>query len=189
MKSIIIAALLAASAAPLSGCADPLGPVTPGTLLFEVEYVNHAWGFTWDGYYVDAEGAVWSYSLANPWEHDGQETWTGGELLEKYVQGRSLTRVLSAAEVAERYEAVGAAAAGPLGPRQGRCADAGTIRYHALVYDAEQERYTRVLLYQAGDVAQANHSPAAQALTEWLREIRPAGFHDGSGCAPTNEGI
>ena len=185
MKSLLTTALLALSLSPLAGCADPFGPdLTPGTLLFEVEYVNHAWGFTWEGYYVDAEGVVWSYSLGQPWAHAGQEAWTGAELVEKYGQGRTLARVLSAAEVAERYAAVGAAAAGPLGALQGRCADAGTIRFSALVYDPSTERYRRVLLYQAGDVAQANHAAAAEALTEWLREIRPDGFADGTSCAP-----
>jgi hypothetical protein len=169
LLSLALPLVLSLSAA---ACAEPLTPPAPGSVLFEVEYVNFAWGPSWNGFIVDAEGRVYSYDLGGtnlrPAEGD---VFTAAELEAKYAHQRRLVTTVAAAEAASRYARVADALAGPLTPPKGGCADAGTIRYSALLYDASAGTYRRLLLHQRGDVAQANTSPAARELYRWLEQL------------------
>lgn len=175
-----------AAALSLGACETASGPdpVAPGSLLFEVEYANAAWGPVFYGAYIDAEGGVYAYDLGERrWDPADDESFTGAELMEKYSRGRERLRTLAVAEVQQRYAAVADARQGELSDLRGACADAGILRYSALVYDAATERYTRLLLHQKGDVAQTNFSPAARQLREWLDEVTENEF-DYSICDP-----
>src|SRR3982751_2224623 len=170
LLSIALPLVLSLSAA---SCAEALTPPpAPGSVLFEVESVNFAWGRNWNGFVVDAEGRVYAYDLGDtnllPAESD---VFTAAELEAKYAHKRRLVTTVAAAEAAARYARVADALPGPLTPPKGVCADAGTVRYSALLYDASAGTYRRLLLHQRGDVAQANTSPAARELYHWLAQV------------------
>ena len=76
-----------------------------------------------------------------------------------------------AAEAASRYARVGDAMSGSITPPQGVCADAGIMRYSALLYDGSTGTYRRILLHQRGDVARTNTSAAARELYRWLKQV------------------
>ncbi|HKP75398.1 MAG TPA: hypothetical protein VJT67_07620 [Longimicrobiaceae bacterium] len=174
LLSAVLPLLLSLAAA---SCAEPLAPPPPGRFLFEVEYVNFAWGFSYHGFVVDEEGHVYSYDLADTRQPppSGDE-FTAAELEAKYAHRRALAGSVAAAEVQARYARVGDALAGSLTPEQGMCADAGTTRYTALLYDAPTGTYHRLLLHQNGDVARTNTSPAARELFRWLAEVTTPGI-------------
>jgi hypothetical protein len=174
LLSIVLPLALCLSAA---SCTEPLAPPDPGSVLFEVESINFAWGRSWSGFVVDAEGRVYSYDLGDtnlsPPEGD---VFAATELEAKYAHKRRLVTTVAAAEAASRYARVADALAGPLTPPKGVCADAGTVRYSALLYDASAGTYRRLLLHQRGDVAQANTSPAARELYRWLEQVTSTGI-------------
>ena len=179
--------LTAVCALALASCAEPLTPPEPGQFLFEVEYANSAWGWSWNGYVVDAEGHVYSYDLDDTHQFPpAADEIPAAELEGKYAHRRALVRSVSAAEVQARYAQVGGALAGTLTPEQGVCADAGIARYTALIYDASSGTYRRLLLHQRGDIARTNTSPAARDLYHWLADV--TGTHWSSGvCDPFGE--
>jgi len=154
-------------------CAETLTPAPdPGSVLFEVEYVNFAWGRSWNGFVLDAEGRVYAYDLGdtNLWPAEG-DVFAASELEAKYAHQRRLVTTVAATEAASRYARVADALSGTLTPPKGVCADAGTVRYSALLFDASAGTYRRLLLHQRGDVAQANTSPAARELYRWLEQV------------------
>ncbi len=51
------------------------------------------------------------------------------------------------------------------------CADFGTISYMAYTYNEETQRYTPVVVYQAGDYARENLSSQAKQLFDWLKNV------------------
>ncbi|HSU16276.1 hypothetical protein [Longimicrobium sp.] len=164
------AGLVAASAS----CAETFIPrLEPGSALFEVEYTNAAWGRRWNGFYVDAQDRVYSYDLGDArfdLEGSGDE-FTAAELAAKYAHDAKLVTTLAPGEALARYDGVRAVLTTPLTAPRGMCADAGTLRFSALVYDARTDTYHRVLLHQSGDVAQANLSPVALNLYHWLSGV------------------
>jgi len=169
--------LSAIAALALASCAEPLTPPEPGEYLFEVEYVNFAWGFSYHGFVVGGDGRVYSYDLSDTRQPPpAGDEFTPGELQAKYAHRSALVGSVSAAEAQSRYARVADALAGALTPEQGACADAGTTRFTALVFDAATGKYRRVLLHQRGDVARTNTSPAARELFHWLADVTGNGL-------------
>lgn len=171
--STLTAAVLVASG---SACSSAVGgePLEPGSVLFEVEYVNFAWAPTWVGFYVDRDGNVFRYRLDDPGPSgSADEVFSEAELREKYDQNPELLKTLDASEVAARYQRADEAIAGPYTEPRNACADAGVIRYSAMVYVPSAGTYRRVLLRQTGDVARANLSAAARELFAWLKQVDP----------------
>jgi hypothetical protein len=169
LLSIALPLVLSLSAA---SCTESLALPDPGSVLFEVEYVNFAWGRSWNGFVVDAEGRVSSYDLGdtNLWPPEG-DVFTATELEAKYAHQRQLVTTVAASEAASRYARVADALAGSITPPKGACFDAGTVRYSALLFDASTGTYRRLLLHQRGDVGQTNTSPAARELYHWLEQV------------------
>lgn len=150
--------------------------------LFEVEYVNFAWGLTWKGFYVDHDGDVWTYELDAPWPHADASSYTAQELLEKYEAGRVKVAHVDGDRLRRMFDLVDDAARGTLTDPVNRCADAGEVSFRAWSSDTATERYRPVLLRQEGDWARENTSAAARELYSWLKSLVP-GFGL-MGCEP-----
>jgi len=175
-RLLSIALPLALSLAGAS-CTEPIAPPDPGAVLFEVESINTAWSWSWQGLVVDADGKVYAYDLSDtaPWSYSDEDHFTAAELEAKYAHHRKLERAVPAGEAASMYARVGDALAGTVTPPQGVCADAGIIRFSALLYDESTGTYRRLLLHQRGDVARTNTSPTARELYQWLADVTATG--------------
>jgi len=150
--------------------------------LFEVSYVNYAWGFAASGFHLDREGDVWRYTLEAPWPGADASSFTEEQLLEKYDAGRALLTQVEADRLRRMFALVDDAERGPLTDPVHRCADAGTVEFIAWMYDSATARYKPVPLRQEGDWARDNRSAAARELVRWLKELVPGSGI--SGCEP-----
>lgn len=171
LKFALATAVIVLTAA---SCSDVFGGdfPEPGSVLFEVEYQNSAWGWDWHGFWIDAEGRVFSFDVPeNRWDRADGEVFSERMLRDKYDHGRELVKTLPPGEAEAKYALVGAVVQGALSERRGVCADAGTMRFSAMVYDPMSATYRRVLLHMRGDQAQTNTSPAARELLRWLEEV------------------
>ncbi|MDH3892539.1 MAG: hypothetical protein OEV49_15850 [candidate division Zixibacteria bacterium] len=143
-------------------------------ILFEVGYVNGAWGYRCEGWYIDGSGRRYSYHYEHdddPWRPENHEAITEQELLEKFSHGAEFLGVVDPAEVAASKALIPASAVGTMSDVARRCADFGTARYLAYVRDDSTLTYRTVLLYQHGDMAYRNLSVEARTLFDWLREV------------------
>jgi hypothetical protein len=152
--------------------------------LFEVEYVNYAWAPTWQGFYVDREGRVFSYDLSGSRDAElADSVLTPEQVARKYDHARALVKTLPDGEAARRYEQVGSAQFGPFTEQTFVCADAGGLQYSAWIYRESDGRYHRLLLHLRGDIAQANRASAARELYHWLADVTGTDA-PGVGCDP-----
>lgn len=153
---------------------DSTGLGATGDVLFEIEYVNFAWFPTWQGYYIDSDGSVWSYDRSDKRDSypPTKSSYSSQELTEKFSAKRAHVRTLSSSEILEKQALILPAAFGPLSVVQARCADAGVLTYRAYTYDFVRRRYTPVLLYEQGDRAQENRSGQARQLFSWLDSLQ-----------------
>jgi hypothetical protein len=176
-------AVLATAAWVWTGQATP--PSQPeASPLFEVEFVNFAWGRVWRGTWIDHDGHVYSFDLGRARESGyGDSVMTAARLTRKYDHERTLVKTLPPGEAAGRYALVARAARGPFSAEREACADAGTARFSAWIYHAADGTYHRLLLHQRGDVAQANLSPAARELYHWLAGVTGSPTR-GASCEP-----
>lgn len=152
--------------------------------LFQVEYVNYAWGAAWNGLYVDHVGRIYTYDLAGEtWTPQQEASFTTEELLEKYNHNKERIDTLDPAVLAQQRALIPAAGIGTLTEPTPRCADFGILTFSAFTYDARTDRYTPVLLRQEGDMARTNTSNSAALLVAWLKTLDDERF-DNEYCLP-----
>ena len=154
--------------------------------LFEVEYVNFAWGGQYNGIYIDREGRVFSYDPSCPnstFQRPEKGVYTRAMLDDKYsgycvqigtVDGETLARMTAL---------VGPASQGQYTERENTCYDAGGTAFNAFLFDAETGLYQTVLLRQCGDWSWRNTSAEAATLFDWLKQVMGGGGGGGPcGC-------
>jgi hypothetical protein len=145
-------------------------PVAEAQYLFEVQYLNHAWGYQLSGFYIDDRGRVYRYDHSDAvWQPARWDVFTPAELAQKFSRNRTGDGQVDAVTLRAMHALIDPASRGPLSDPVARCADAGTHTY--LAYQFEAGVYRPVLLYQAGDLAQLNRSESARVLFAWLRTI------------------
>lgn len=171
------------------GCELTAGEEAPAldqTYLFEIEYINHAWGRFWYGTYVDNQGRVYRYALGSEdaWRPVRGDAFTEAELRRKYSHGDSLLGTVTLSTLRDRAAMIPAAADGALSEPVYPCRDAGTITFRTFLYDADARLYRPVLLYQAGDEARQNRARSARLLTGWLQTLDDRFTDADAFCAP-----
>lgn len=147
-------------------------PPTSGEYVFEIEYINHAWGVHHEGVVIDNQGRMYRYD--NPaWAATQKEMpviYSAADLKAKYGASLAFIKELTKSEV-EGYFAQANAVTGTLGDPVTRCADAGSTSYIAYIYDNETQRYKRLTLMVRGDMRQTHSDARATSIAEWLRTL------------------
>ncbi len=157
------------------------------TYLFEVEYVNHAWGLAWHGLVIDRAGNINAYDHSHEiWQPSDSAWYTESELSDKYEHGSRHVGHVDDATIAQQFGWI-ASVADQLSSPQYPCADAGGLVYRAFRYEAASGRYRPLLLRQEGDQTQENTSDAAEELAGWLRNLVSA--LEDPGVTPFDEGM
>jgi len=137
--------------------------------LFEIMYLNYAWGFQLRGIYIDNQGHVYKYNHSHEvWRPSNTEFYTEKELLRKYESNKEFIETVNKQTLLEMYNLIKAADEGKLSKAVQKCNDAGTTAYIAYLFDSKASTYKPLLLYQTGDWAQKNLSESAKVLYEWL---------------------
>ena len=154
----------------LAGCGDSNSPV-PGNqrYFFEIEYINHAWGTRHNGYVFDHEGKVFAYDHGNQeWKPQDKENVTAQELEAKFSSNRRQATFVSPGALAEMIGNLKRVDPKNLSDSRRLCADAGATAYRAWIFNHDSETYQPLLLRLEGDHFQANLSPEADTVYEWL---------------------
>lgn len=139
--------------------------------LFEIEYVNYAWGSTWVGIVIDRDGIVRAYNRnGEGWGPASDVSFSAGELADKYASEARVVGSLDVDEVQRQFDRVASVDDSFTEPNWG-CFDAGRFTYTVFHFDETTERYAPVVLREEGDRARANTSPGAEAVAAWLRDV------------------
>jgi hypothetical protein len=157
--------------------------------LFEVEYVNFAWGVTWKGFYIDRLGEIVVYDRGDlPWAPEVERSIREDELVKKYALGRRSVGQVSPASLVEGFALIRKVKE-EFSQSDIVCYDAGGLGFTAFAYDAPSARYVPLTLREEGTHPRQNTSAAARELTRWLtalvRELEIPGVSlFGDQCAP-----
>jgi len=142
--------------------------------LFEIEYVNHAWGYVHNGSYIDNKGNVFSYKYGfqdDPWQPKSYDYFSARELIEKYNHQRTSCDELDQSIIKERQKLISLAIEGSYSDTTNVGADMGSLSYICYIYDSDNDLYYPIILEIKGDWEYKNESEAAGTLVEWLKTI------------------
>ncbi len=150
------------------------GEVIEQKVLYNISYVNFAWGYSHNGIYIDNEGNVFEYKFTDGdagWINTRDETYTEEEILANFTRPSIRSRIdkIDRATLLEKYKLIKPASEGEIVRTSGG-ADMGSFSYTAYLFNSQTKQYKAVILDSFGDWKVENRSPSAKALHQWLRQ-------------------
>lgn len=143
-------------------------------ILFEVSYVNFAWGHQDHGIYIDRSGNVYSFEYGpkdSYWRPKGSPNPTEADFMERYSHNRKFLKKIPSDVLLEKYRLIQTASSGELTERRHTAYDAGAKIYQCFLYDDKSQGLRPVLLKLEGNESQENLSPSAISLVSWLNQL------------------
>jgi hypothetical protein len=167
MALILVVILCCSDKCPTESDAE-LGPPS---LVFGRTFINWAWGYRHDGWYIDSTGAINSFEYTiddSMWRIEEDTLITLDELAKMESLSTPTDRVIPQDSLARMITLIGPVAHTPAPQPTRRCYDFGIIRYVAYVWDDDRSGYRILTLYQAGDYACKHELRQAVLLYKWL---------------------
>ncbi len=158
----------------LTSCSENL-PTFKQKVLFEVHYVNYAWGYVNNGYLIDSLGYARSFNLKENkinWHSPDSTGYISlSDMNDNLSHCDSVIFHLNPDSLALYVGKIYKASKGQISKPQMVMADAGSIRYSAFIYNEKLHKYKEVLIKEWGDWMITNDSQEAQDIYDWLIRI------------------
>ena len=151
----------------LTGCemTNDLHPTT----IFEVQYINYAWGYQHSGLIIDASGNVREFNLPSEWNYPDTAGFISKAAMEENMaQLGEKTCTVSKVELGKYSDRLIHAQAGKLTTPKHQMCDFGSLSYSGYIYEPGNHRYRYVLIRQTGDFYVENLSRDASEIYDWL---------------------
>jgi len=148
-------------------------------VYFEYHYINHAWGYTENGWVIDNESKMWGYDLPEHYRWPDSTGHLSHEDLQYNLdQADTLLLSFKCNEMEKYTKLIGGAAEGNISEPKSRGADMGASILSCYAYESSSDSYRRILLAVMGDWEQFNQSAEAEELVDWLSEFGVAFMAD-----------
>jgi hypothetical protein len=137
---------------------------------FQVEYVNHAWGFNHSGFYITPAGEMYTYDKATPWIFAENNHIQRSDLLTNIGVSKKQDTLIGSIDLEHYHYLALMALDGKMSDIQMRGADMGLHLCKIIVPNSGvlPNDYREVILSQTGDTETHNLAPEAALITEWL---------------------
>jgi len=141
-------------------------------ILFQVDYINYAWGYQHSGFIIDINGKVLSYSNPESWNfHDDEMNLTEDQVTEN-ISRCSLTGITIPKEELDKYAGYirNIASSKVTAPRN-VAADAGTTQYICYQFDEYSDVCKGSLIKTEGDFSSENLNFYSKKVALWLKDV------------------
>lgn len=161
---IIIFAIAAA------GCKKNLSPVNDQQLMFQMDYINYAWGYQHSGFLMDGEGKIYTYENPVSWNFPDANFNLSEDQVAANIQFSTNSGRVSREEVAKFGSYIDNIAMGKISGLKNTGNDEGTIQF--ICYRASGNgSYKGTLIRMEGDFTCENLNFYSRKVVTWLREI------------------
>ncbi|MCJ7449769.1 MAG: hypothetical protein MUO72_19000 [Bacteroidales bacterium] len=141
-------------------------------ILFQVEYMNAAWGPQHHVRLVDSSGIVTSYDLPVIWNHPNSNGYISlFKMNENIVQTGEIDCTINKNILKKYFNKLDEAEKGDISDPEHRMYDAGITIYSGFLYDSHKEMYKQVFIRQVGDMYIENESNDANDIYNWMITI------------------
>lgn len=134
-------------------------------VLFEYEYVNHAWIYTHFGWMIDAEGQILGYTRTDDWIHPADNHISKEDLIHNLNLCDTVFGTADELKLLKYYDLRYDFASSEVDTADQYMADAGTGTLFVYIWDSKKQSYNRAVLASRGDIQMTNqHFNAAGAI-------------------------
>jgi len=140
-------------------------------VLFQYEYINHAWGYRHHGFMISPDGNVHGFSQPAEWkEYDSTGLISSADLEFNLDQCDTLCGAVDTDSLNEFFNQIEEIRTGEIKDSEVYMADAGTGVFSAWYWSSKDSMYERVFLISNGDTNLENTNAKVDKLVEWLKK-------------------
>jgi hypothetical protein len=141
-------------------------------VLFQYDYVNFAWGYVHEGFYIDDDGNVLTYENPDNWNYNSKDyNLTEGQLAENLSRCRKSGIQISKDELAKYSAHIKNIASSKVTALKSVGADAGTSVFICYEFSEESGIYKGFLIKMEGDNTCENLNFYSKKVSLWLKDV------------------
>jgi hypothetical protein len=142
------------------------------TIIFQYEYINYAWGYQHNGFIIDNEGNILTYSNPEDWNfRDKDLLLTEDQVSENTSKCHLSGRKISPGELKKYSAYIKNIASSEVTAPKNVAADAGTAEFVCYQYSETSKTYKGYIIKTEGDFTRENLNFYSKKVVMWMKEI------------------
>jgi hypothetical protein len=141
-------------------------------ILFQYEYINYAWGYVHEGFYVDDAGNVLHYNNPEKWNFHSQYYNLNEKQIDENLSKCTRSDIKIDIEDLSKFTSyIDNISSSRITAKKSEGADAGTAVYVCYTYNSQGGIYKGTLVKMEGDFTCENLNFYSKKVSMWLSEI------------------
>jgi hypothetical protein len=166
-----IAVLLIASVF-VTGCKKNVVISNKQAMLFQVDYVNYAWGYQHNGFIIDSEGNILTYKNPENWNFPDKNLTLNQSLVKANLGSCTNTGKKVPSEELKKYAGyIKNISLSKVTAPKNVAADAGSLQYICYQYSDSSGIYKGSIIKMEGDFTCENLNFFSKKVSLWLKNI------------------
>lgn len=156
----------------MTGCKKSIVLSDKQVILFQLEYVNYAWGYQHNGFLIDNDGNVLTYNNPEDWNFTGDDL-----ILSERQVNENLGKCIHSGKKIPKDELLKYAgyinniASSKVTALKNVAADAGSTEFICYQYSEHTGMYRGYLIKMEGDFTRENLNFFSKKVSAWMKEI------------------
>lgn len=172
MKKIIVFILLLFPALSSESCREKSIISHEQGILFQMDYVNYAWGYHHYGFMIDSDGRILTYENPEKWNFpDDNLILTEDQIAENISMCRISGEKIPAETLNKYTSYIDNIAGSKVTARRQTGADAGTLQFICYKFSGNSMMYKGFLIKTEGDFTAENLNFYSKKVVSWMKEI------------------
>jgi hypothetical protein len=156
----------------IGGCKKNIVISDKQAILFQVEYVNYAWGYQHTGIIIDNEGKVMTYKNPQNWNFPDKEfNLTEGQVNENMRNCEYSGKRIPGDELQKYANYIKNISLSKVTALRNVAADAGSLQYFCYQFSEKSGNYKGCLIKMEGDFTCENLNFYSKRVFSWLKNI------------------
>ncbi|HEX2969085.1 MAG TPA: hypothetical protein VHO46_08245 [Bacteroidales bacterium] len=145
---------------------------TDQTILFQLDYVNFAWGYQHYGYMIDNKGRVLTYNNPEKWNFPNDNfILTETQMEENISMCRISEKQIPVGEIKKYAAFIESISASKVSALRNTGNDAGSLQYNCYKYNESNLIYKGFLIKTEGDFTAENLNFHTRKVVTWMKDI------------------
>jgi len=141
-------------------------------ILFQLEYVNYAWGYQHSGFIIDSQGDILTYNNPEDWNFpDNNFSLTESQVADNISKCKTSDRKVSGEELQKYTSYIKNIASSQVTALKNVAADAGSLEFICYQFHENSGMYKGYIIKMEGDFTCENLNFYSKKVVTWMREI------------------
>jgi hypothetical protein len=156
----------------ISGCKKNIVINEKQAILFQVDYINYAWGYQHTGFIIDNTGNILTYKNPENWNFPDRDlNLSESQVLSNLASCTRTGKKISAGELKKNAAYIKNISSSKVTAMKNVAADAGSIEYLCFQFSEKSGSYKGTLIKMEGDFTCENLNFYSKKVAAWLKNI------------------